>query len=136
MNPEFFSTLIKSLGFWGGHLIVWAVIFAESGLLVGFFLPGDSLLFTAGFLASQDFLHIWLLAGGCFACAVLGDNVGYATGSRFGRKLFKKEESRFFHKENLVKAQNFYMKHGKKTVILARFLPIVRTTLWADLVGQ
>jgi membrane-associated protein len=114
--------LIKSLGFWGGHLAIWAVIFAESGLLVGFFLPGDSLLFTAGFLASQDYLNIWLLAGGCFICAVLGDNVGYATG-----KLFKKEESRFFHKENLIKAQNFYVKYGKKTIILARFLPVVRT---------
>ncbi|CAN1209730.1 DedA family protein [Tumidithrix helvetica PCC 7403] len=119
--------LIKSLGFLGGHLIVWGIIFAESGLFVGFFLPGDSLLFTAGFLASQGFLHIWLLAIGCFICAVLGDNVGYATGSRFGRKLFQKEESRFFHKENLIKAQNFYVKHGKKTIILARFLPVVRT---------
>jgi membrane-associated protein len=119
--------LIKSLGFWGGHLIIWAVIFAESGLLVGFFLPGDSLLFTAGFLASQGFLNIWLLAIGCFICAVLGDNVGYTTGYRFGRKLFQKTESRFFHKENLVKAQDFYEQHGKKTIILARFLPVVRT---------
>ncbi|MEE3715429.1 VTT domain-containing protein [Tumidithrix elongata RA019] len=119
--------LIKSLGFFGGHFIVWGIIFAESGLFIGFFLPGDSLLFTAGFLASQNYLNIWLLAVGCFICAVLGDNVGYATGSRFGRKLFQKEESRFFHKENLVKAQNFYVKHGKKTIILARFLPVVRT---------
>lgn len=115
--------LIKHLGYFG----VWAIVFAESGLLVGFFLPGDSLLFTAGFIASQGFLNIVVLIFGCFVFAVLGDNVGYATGHRFGRRLFQKEESFFFHKKNLQKTQAFYDKHGKKTVVLARFMPIVRT---------
>ena len=78
--------LIKHLGYFG----VWGIIFAESGLLIGFFLPGDSLLFTAGFIASQGFLNIWVLIFGSFVCAVFGDNVGYSTVHRFGRKLFKK----------------------------------------------
>jgi membrane-associated protein len=111
----------------GSYFLVWAIIFAESGLLIGFFLPGDSLLFLAGFAASQGYMNIWVLILGCFAAAVIGDNVGYSTGSRFGRRLFRKEESWLFRKENLVKAQQFYEKHGRKTIILARFLPIVRT---------
>ncbi|HEY9610994.1 DedA family protein [Allocoleopsis sp.] len=115
--------LIQHLGYFG----VWGIIFAESGLLIGFFLPGDSLLFTAGFIASQGFLNIFVLIFGSFVCAVLGDNVGYATGYRFGRKLFQKEDNWFFHKKNLVKTQSFYDKHGKKTLVLARFMPVVRT---------
>lgn len=115
--------IIKNLGYFG----VWAIVFAESGLLVGFFLPGDSLLFTAGFIASQGHLHIFVLIFGSFVCAVLGDNVGYATGYRFGRKLFQKEDNWFFHKKNLIKTQSFYDKHGKKTLVLARFMPVVRT---------
>lgn len=115
--------LIKSLGYFG----VWGIIFAESGLMIGFFLPGDSLLFTAGLLASQGFLNIFVLIFGAFVCAVFGDNVGYATGYRFGRKLFEKKDSRFFKKKYLIQTQNFYAKHGKKTIILARFMPIVRT---------
>jgi len=115
--------LIRSVGYMG----VWAIIFAESRLLVGFFLPGDSLLVTAGFLASQGFLNIWLLIIDAFVCAVVGDNVGYATGNRFGRRLFQKEDSWLFHKKHIVTAQKFYEKYGKKTIILARFMPIVRT---------
>ena len=115
--------LITSLGYFG----VWAIVFAESGLLIGFFLPGDSLLFTAGFIASQGHLNIAVLIFGAFVCAVLGDNVGYATGHRFGRRLFQKEDNFFFHKKNLVKTQSFYDKHGKKAIVLARFMPIVRT---------
>jgi membrane-associated protein len=115
--------LIKSLGYLG----VWGIIFAESGLLIGFFLPGDSLLFAAGFLASQNFMNIWVLIFGAFVCAVAGDNVGYATGHRFGRKLFQREDSWLFHKKHLVTTQNFYEKHGKKTLVLARFMPVVRT---------
>ncbi len=117
--------LIKSLGYFG----IWGIVFAESGLLIGFFLPGDSLLITAGFLASlpQSALNIWVLIFGAFVCAVLGDNVGYATGHRFGRKFFQKEDSWLFHKKNLVKTQDFYEKHGKKTIVLARFTPIIRT---------
>jgi len=119
--------LVESLGYWGGHLAIWSIVFAESGLLIGFFLPGDSLLFAAGFLASQGFLNIFALVIGCFVCAVIGDNVGYATGKRFGHKLFSKEDSLFFHRNHIVKAQKFYDKHGKKTIVLARFLPVVRT---------
>ncbi|MGA7937195.1 MAG: VTT domain-containing protein [Kovacikia sp.] len=118
---------IETLGYWGGHLAIWAVVFAESGLFVGFFLPGDSLLFTAGFLASQNILNIQLLVLGAFICAVVGDNVGYATGHKFGRRLFRREDSWFFHKKNLITAQNFYGKHGKKAIVFARFMPIVRT---------
>ncbi len=116
-------SVIKSLGYFG----VWAVVFAESGLLVGFFLPGDSLLFSAGFLASQNYLNIAVLIFGCFVCAVLGDNVGYATGHRFGRRLFQREDSWLFHKKHLITTQNFYEQHGRKALILARFLPVVRT---------
>lgn len=119
--------LVESLGFWGGHLAIWSIIFAESGLFVGFFLPGDSLLFASGFLASQGFLNIFALIVGCSICAVAGDNVGYVTGKRFGHKLFSKEDSLFFHKNHIIKAQNFYDKHGKKTIVIARFMPVVRT---------
>ena len=108
--------LIKSLGYFG----VWGIIFAESGLLIGFFLPGDSLLFTAGFVASQNLLNIWVLIFGAFFCAVLGDNVGYFTGHKFGRKLFEKDDSWLFRKKHIVKTQDFYEKHGKKTIVLAR----------------
>ncbi|BAZ42260.1 hypothetical protein NIES4101_82280 [Calothrix sp. NIES-4101] len=108
-------------------MAIWGIIFAESGLLIGLLLPGDSLLVAAGFAASQHLLNIWVLIIGCFICAVLGDNVGYLTGSRFGRRLFQKEESRFFKKEYLQRTQKFYQKHGKKTIVLARFVPIVRT---------
>jgi len=110
-----------------GYLGIWAVVFAESGLFIGFCLPGDSLLFTAGLLSSQGIFNIFTLGFGCFVCAVLGDNVGYATGYRFGRKLFDKEDGWFFKKKHLVKTEKFYGKHGSKAIILARFVPIVRT---------
>jgi membrane-associated protein len=117
--------IINLYGYWP----VWAMVFAESGLLIGFFLPGDSLLFLAGFVASlpQSSLNIVVLIFGCFVCAVLGDNVGYATGYRLGRKLFQKEDSWLFKKKNLEKTQNFYQKHGNKTIVIARFTPIIRT---------
>ena len=106
-----------------------AIIFAESGLLVGFFLPGDSLLFTAGFLVQADIIkfNIHLLVVVLFAAAVLGDNVGYAFGRKFGRKLFERKNSVLFHSENLRRAEAFYEKHGAKTIVLARFVPVVRT---------
>lgn len=116
-------SLIKTVGYIG----LFGIVFAESGLLVGFFLPGDSLLFTAGFLASQGFLNMWVLAPLLFAAAVTGDSVGYAFGKRVGPKIFVKEESLFFHKDHLAKAQEFFNKHGGKTIILARFIPLVRT---------
>ena len=110
-----------------GLVIVFLIIFAESGLFIGFFLPGDSLLFTAGFLASQGFFNFPVLAVLCFIGAVVGDSVGYVFGRRVGAKLFEKEDSRFFKKIHLMKAHAFYEKHGGKTIILARFMPVVRT---------
>jgi membrane-associated protein len=115
--------LIKTVSYLGLFLIV----FAESGLLIGFFLPGDSLLFTAGFLASQGFLNIWLLVPVIFVAAVTGDSVGYAFGRKVGPRLFKREDSRFFRKDHLLKAERFYAEHGGITIVLARFMPIVRT---------
>jgi membrane-associated protein len=118
------AELIRSFGYFG----VWAIvliIFFESFLL--FFLPGDSLLFIGGFLASTGNINIWILVFGCFAGAVLGNNVGYALGQKYGRRFFLRENSRLFTQENLTRTQDFYDKHGGKTIILARFLPIVRT---------
>lgn len=110
-----------------GYLGIFAIIFAESGLLFGFFLPGDSLLFTAGFLASQGIFNIVILCFICFIGAVLGDSVGYAFGHKVGKKLFRKKDSFFFHPDHILKAEKFYEKYGKKTIILARFMPAVRT---------
>lgn len=117
------DTILPSIGYLG----IFAIVFAESGLLIGFFLPGDSLLFTAGFLASQNIFDIKILSILCFVAAVGGDSVGYAIGHKLGRKLFKKPDSFFFHPDHLLRAEKFYEKHGKKTIILARFLPIIRT---------
>ncbi len=118
-----------------GYIGIFAIIFAESGLLIGFFLPGDSLLFTAGFLASpaaaalfeREIFSLPVLAIGCFIAAVAGDSVGYAFGRRVGPMLFKKEDSLLFSKKNVLKAQAFYEKHGGKAIVLARFVPVVRT---------
>jgi len=122
--PQFdLESLIQTVGYVG----LFAIIFAETGLLVGFFLPGDSLLFTAGFLASQDYLNIWLLIPVCFVAAVTGDAVGYAFGNRVGRGLFRRPESRIFKPGHLLRAEAFFERHGGKAVVLARFLPIVRT---------
>jgi membrane-associated protein len=106
-----------------------AIIFAESGLLIGFFLPGDSLLFTAGFLVQADIIkfNIHLMVFILFLAAVLGDNVGYTFGRKFGRKLFERKNSVLFHSENLRRAEAFYEKHGPKTIVIARFVPVVRT---------
>jgi membrane-associated protein len=117
------ENLILTIGYVG----VFGIIFAESGLLFGFFFPGDSLLFTAGFLASQGYFDIKLLVLGSVIAAITGDSVGYAFGKRVGRALFKRKESFLFHKKNLVRAEEFYEKHGGKTIILARFMPFVRT---------
>lgn len=114
---------IKTFGYFG----LFAIIFAETGLLIGFFLPGDSLLFTAGILASQGFFNIVLLCIVLFAAAVIGDSVGYTIGHKFGKRLFHREDSLLFHKDHLVRAKNFYDKHGGKTIIIARFVPIIRT---------
>jgi membrane-associated protein len=116
-------SLIRSVGYIG----LFGIVFAESGLLLGFFLPGDSLLFTAGFLASQGYFDIAVLVLLCFVAAVLGDNFGYAFGKRVGPRIFRREDSLLFNKHNLEHARVFYEKHGGKTIILARFMPMIRT---------
>src|ERR1035437_7803359 len=106
---------------------IFFIVFAESGLFFGFFFPGDSLLFTAGFLASQGLISpAWLFIG-AFLAAVIGDSVGYAFGKKVGHKIFAKENSFFFNKKYINRSEKFYKKYGKKTIILARFMPIVRT---------
>lgn len=119
------TEVIRAIGVLG----IAGIVFAESGLLIGFFLPGDTLLFTAGFLAHEGVLgvnvHIMVLI--LVIAAVLGDNVGYWFGHKVGRRLFKKPDSVFFHQENLAKAEKFYEKYGALTLIIARFTPIVRT---------
>ena len=112
---------------WGGMLGLFAIIFAESGLLVGFFFPGDSLLFTAGILAARDILSLPVVIVGCTVAAIAGVSVGYAFGRGVGRRLFQREDSLLFHKRHLVRAEEFYERHGGKTLILARFIPVVRT---------
>lgn len=116
-------TLIKTVGYLG----LFVITFAESGLFVGFFLPGDSLLFTAGFLSSQGYFNIVVLAAVCFLGAVSGDSFGYAFGKKVGPQIFKKEDSISFHKSHLGRARVFYERYGGKTIILARFMPIIRT---------
>ena len=112
-----------------GVVGVALVVFAESGLLIGFFLPGDSLLFTAGFLTYTGFLpvNIHVLVGILFLAAVAGDSVGYAFGRKAGPHIFSKPDARLFKQEYVQKAQTFYDTHGGKTVVIARFIPIVRT---------
>lgn len=114
---------------WAGVIGVATIVFAESGLLIGFFLPGDSLLFTAGFLTHQGILNIniHLFVAILFVAAAAGDSVGYMFGNRVGRKIFRKPDSLLFKKENITHAEKFYEKHGPKTIIIARFIPIVRT---------
>lgn len=112
----------------GGLFLVAAIVFAESGLAVGFFLPGDTLLFATGFFAAQGKLpDLWLVIAVIIAAAVAGDNVGYTIGRRFGPRLFRKKDGILFKQEHLVRAEEFYEKHGGKTIILARFVPVVRT---------
>lgn len=111
----------------GGLLLIGLIVFAESGLLVGFFLPGDTLLFTAGFFAAQGKLSLFWLIMTIITAAVVGDNVGYSIGKRMGRRIFSRKDSLFFRHDNIIKAELFYKKHGGKTVILARFVPVIRT---------
>lgn len=115
--------LIKATGYIG----MFVIVFVESGLLVGFFLPGDSLLFTAGFLASQGFFDIAAVIGLIFIAAVLGDSVGYTIGRRAGPKVFRKKDSIIFSHNHIERSRAFYAKHGGKTIVIARFVPVVRT---------
>ena len=121
--------LIETIGYAG----VFAIVFAESGLFFGFFFPGDSLLLTAGLLASRDIFNIFILIPGIFIAAVLGDNVGYWFGAKVGPPIFNRPNSRFFKRKNLLKAKEFYDKYGGITITAARFMPFIRT--FAPIVG-
>ena len=130
LDPE---KLLRS----GGYILLFGIIFAESGLLVGFFLPGDSLLFIAGMASAGTLVHqagadavhlnIWVVLIGVFIAAVAGDQVGYAFGNKTGPALFKRPDSRLFKHEHLEKAQNFFDVHGPRAIVLARFVPVIRT---------
>ncbi len=111
----------------GGLIAIGATVFAESGLLIGFFLPGDTLLFGAGILAAQGTLPLWPLLLIVVLSAIIGDNVGYSIGRRTGPRIFQKKDSILFKHEHITRAEKFYEIHGGKTIILARFIPIVRT---------
>lgn len=125
MLPVDLEQLVLAVGLIG----LFAIIFAESGLFFGFFLPGDSLLLTAGVIsaAHPNSFPIWLVCAVCFVAAVTGDAVGYTFGYRIGRRLYERPDSRFFKKSHLLAAENFYRRHGGKTIVIARFLPFVRT---------
>jgi len=133
MIPGFdLSSFAQTAGPIAALFLVAGIIFAESGLLIGFFLPGDSLLFTLGFLiqGTSGFkldINIHLAVFVIFIAAALGDNAGYTFGRRVGHKLFKRPDSLLFRHENIQRSQDFYEKHGRKTIIIARFVPIVRT---------
>jgi len=111
----------------GGLLLIALIVFAESGLLVGFFLPGDTLLFTAGFFAGQGKLPLAALILVIIVAAIVGDNIGYEIGKRTGHRIFKKADGLFFRREYVTQAEKFYEKHGGKTVLFARFIPVIRT---------
>ncbi len=117
----------KSSGGLIAYAVIFAILFAESGILIGFFLPGDSLLITLGFLASKGVFNLPLLLLVCSVGAILGDSVGYTFGRKVGPELFNKDDSRFFKKQNLKRAHEFYEKYGTRTVVLARFVPFART---------
>jgi len=135
---EFFSRLreLESLLTWGGYPVLMTIIFAETGLLVGFFLPGDSLLVTAGVLVNANqinpfglstFSNLLLMNVVLAVMAVVGDSVGYSIGYKAGPKLFTREQSLLFRRDYLIATQRFYEKHGGKTIVLARFMPFART---------
>ena len=124
MLPGDLESTLQTIGLIG----LFAIVFAESGLFFGFFVPGDSLLFTAGLLSSQGHLApLPVILVGCFVAAVAGDQVGYLFGARVGPSLFRRPDSRIFKQEYVEKARAFFERHGSKTIVLARFVPIVRT---------
>jgi membrane-associated protein len=112
---------------WGGYLVLVAIVFTETGLLVGFFLPGDSLLITAGLVAAAGGLNIWWINVLLIVAAVSGDSVGYAIGARIGPRLFTREKSLLFNPAHVERTRRFYARHGAKTIVIARFVPIIRT---------
>ena len=112
---------------WGGYLLLVAIVFAETGLLIGCFLPGDSLLITAGLLAAAGHLNIWWINALLIAAAIIGDSVGYAIGARLGPRIFTREKSLLFNPQHVARTRRFYEKYGPKTIVIARFVPIIRT---------
>ena len=112
---------------WGGYVVLFAIVFTETGLLVGFFLPGDSLLITAGIVAAAGGLNIWWLNVVLIVAAITGDSVGYAIGVRLGPRLFTRPQSLLFNPRHIERTRVFYERHGPKTIVIARFVPIVRT---------
>jgi membrane-associated protein len=127
---DFFHRLrdVRSLIEWGGYVGLTAIIFAETGLLIGFFLPGDSLIVTAGLLAATlGSFNVWLLGLLLTVASIIGNTSGYQIGRITGPRLFSREDSLLFNKKHLYRAREFYQRHGGKTVIIARFMPIVRT---------
>jgi membrane-associated protein len=112
---------------WGGYVVLVLIVFTETGLLVGFFLPGDSLLITAGLVAATGALNIWWLNLLLIIAAVGGDSVGYAIGARMGPRLFTRPKSLLFNPRHVDRTRAFYARHGAKTIVIARFVPLVRT---------
>lgn len=117
------EALVIAIGYTG----LFAIVFAETGLLIGFFLPGDTLLITTGMVAQRGVLDIWILIPLLIAAAVAGDAAGYQIGKHAGPRIFKREDSRLFHRRHLERASDFYDRHGGKTIVVARFLAIIRT---------
>ena len=122
-NPEKLIELIRS----GGYVVLAAIVFAETGLFIGFFLPGDSLLFTAGLVAAQGFFNLGYLMLLLSVMAIVGDALGYGIGHKAGEALYSKEDSFWFRRKHLLYAKEFYEKHGGKAIFLARFVPFART---------
>ncbi len=119
--------LTTTLSGWASYAVLWGIVFAETGLLIGFLLPGDSLLFVVGMVAGLGKLNIWLINILLISAAVIGDAVGYQLGKRAGPPIFNRPDSRFFKQDHLRQTQAYYEKHGGKTIIYARFVPIIRT---------
>jgi membrane-associated protein len=111
----------------GGYAVLAAIVFTETGLLIGFFLPGDSLLISAGLVAAAGGLNIWWLNVVLCIAAIAGDSVGYAIGRRLGPRLFTRPESLLFNPKHVERTRRFYERHGSKTIVIARFVPIIRT---------
>ncbi|HYC89447.1 MAG TPA: VTT domain-containing protein [Thermoanaerobaculia bacterium] len=122
-----FLTDVRGLVQWGGYIALAIIVFTETGLMIGFFLPGDSLLVTAGLFAAKGDLNIVWLNVLLIFCAITGDATGYYIGKKLGPALFRKEDSLLFKKKHLIATQEFYERHGGKTIIIARFVPIIRT---------
>jgi len=131
MQPitEFFHRLsnLPELVQWAGLFGITAIVFAETGLLFGVFLPGDSLLVTAGLLSARGYLNVYHLAPALTLAAIVGNSVGYFIGRATGPRIFNRENSLFFNKKHAMRAHDFFEKHGRKTVVIAQFMPIIRT---------